>query len=130
MTRRLRMTMTAVLIVAAYSGCRTGRVAQSAISEEDAIRLAKRHIADAGAAQTFTRFTVVQPGHAMIYAWKDKDGHERTGNATDFYGELIQESYVIECSREPKSASDGVISRTVLVNRISGEVHRHELSRE
>ena len=104
----------------------SAEAAQAAITEDEAVRLAKEHIADAGGAQTFTAFTVVRPGHEMVYAWIDRNGRKRTGSATDFYGELLTKHHIIECRSVPTSPSDGAIGRTVLVDRISGATCTHD----
>jgi hypothetical protein len=95
------MMIAATAMALACLGCRTARDRWTAISEDEAIRLAKQYIAASGATQKFNRFVVVGPEHPVAYNWVDKDGRSRSGSATEVYGDLCNKYYVIECLRVP-----------------------------
>jgi hypothetical protein len=124
MTESIRMTTSVALITVFCFGCFPEDRSQTGVPENEAIRLAQKHIADTDYPHAFSRFTVVHPGHTQIYSWIDKEGTRRSGNATEFYGELLKDWYVIEC-RGPGSPSAGWISETILVNRNSGKTRKH-----
>jgi len=130
-TELIKMTISVALIALFCFGCSPENRGQTALSEDEAIRLAKKYIADSDYPHAFSLFTVVHPGHTQMktYSWIDEEGARKTGNATEFYGELLKDWYVIEC-RGPGSPSAGWIGEAILVNRTSGETRNHEKQTE